>query len=236
MTQAELAAKIDHTILKPEATEAEVLKVAVEGAQYRFASVCIAPVWVGKIAATLRGSGVPVCSVVAFPHGASKCTVKAIEATVAVKDGAGEIDVVAHLPHVAAGNVDAVRAELLEVAKAARAVRRDVVLKVILETAYLLSLGAERGEAAIAAGCRAARESGFDFVKTSTGFHPAGGASAVAVALLKKYGEGMLVKASGGIRDWATAKAMLEAGADRLGMSGAVGIISAECRMSPGGA
>ncbi|MDB5357837.1 MAG: deoC [Phycisphaerales bacterium] len=229
MTRTELAAKIDHTILKPEATEAEVLRVAAEGAHHRFASICVAPAWVAKVAAALRGSDVPVCSVVAFPHGTSKATVKAIEATVAVKDGAGEIDVVAHLPHLAAGDLDAVRAELLEVARAARAVRRDVVLKVILETAYLLSLGSERGEAAIAAGCRAARESGFDFVKTSTGFHPAGGASTMAVALLKKYGEGMLVKASGGIRDWPMAKAMLDAGADRLGMSASVGVLSAEC-------
>jgi deoxyribose-phosphate aldolase len=229
MTRAELAAKVDHTILKPEATQAEVLRVAAEGAQYGFASVCVAPVWVAKVGAALRGSNVPACSVVAFPHGASKATVKAIEATVAVKDGAGEIDVVAHLPGLAAGNVDVVRAELLEVAKAARAVRRDVVLKVILETAYLLSLGADQGEAAIAAGCRAARESGFDFVKTSTGFHPAGGASTMAVGLLKKYGEGMLVKASGGIRDWPTAKAMLDAGADRLGMSASVEVLSAGC-------
>src|SRR5205807_1988437 len=100
--------------------------------------------------------------------------------------------------------------------KAARATRRDVVIKVIVESAYLLALGSERGEAAIAAACRAVRESGCDFIKTSTGFHPAGGASVEQVRLMKTYGEGLKVKASGGIRDLPAALAMLEAGADRL--------------------
>jgi deoxyribose-phosphate aldolase len=225
MTAVELARKIDHTILKPEATAPEVHRVVAEAIQHQFASVCVAPVWLAKVAAMLRGSGVLACTVIAFPHGAAKPTIKAIEATSSIKDGADEIDVVAHLPHLAAADHDAARAELLEIVRAARSTRRDVVVKVIVESAYLMSLGAERGEAAIAAACRAVRESGCDFIKTSTGFHPAGGASVEQVRLMKKYGEGLLVKASGGIRDLATARAMLDAGADRLGMSASVAVV-----------
>jgi deoxyribose-phosphate aldolase len=225
MTANELAKRIDHTILKPEATAPEVHRVVAEAMQYGFASVCVAPVWLARVATELRGSGVLACTVIAFPHGTSKPTVKAIEATSSVKDGADEIDVVAHLPHLAGGDVDAARAELIEVVKAARSARRDVVIKVIVESAYLLTLGPDRGEAAIATACRAVRESGCDFIKTSTGFHPAGGASVEQVRLMKKYGDGLLIKASGGIRDLPTGRAMLDAGADRLGMSASVGVV-----------
>jgi deoxyribose-phosphate aldolase len=227
ITAAELASKIDHTILKPEATAAEVDKIIAEALQYKFASVCVAPRWVARVAEKLRGSGVLTCTVAAFPHGTSKAVLKAIEATSAIKDGAEEVDVVAFLPVLAAGDVDAAKAELLEFAKAARATRKDVVLKVIVESAYLLSLGPERGEKAIATACRAVRESGCDFIKTSTGFHPSGGASIEAINLMKKYGECLQIKASGGIRDLPTAMRMLEAGADRLGMSASVSVIEA---------
>src|SRR3954451_19787065 len=121
----------------------------------------------------MRGSGVRVCTVAAFPHGTSKAVHKGMEAIGLIKDGADEIDVVAHLPHLINVDVDAARDELREIARAARAARRDVVIKVIIESAVLMGLGPDRGEAAIAAACRAARESGCDFVKTSTGFHPA---------------------------------------------------------------
>ena len=221
----ELAAKIDHTILKPEATAAEVDKVVAEALQYKFASVCVAPRWVSRVAEKLRGSGVLTCTVAAFPHGTSKAVLKAIEATSAIKDGAEEVDVVAFLPALAAGDVSAAKGELLEFARAARATRKDVVLKVIVESAYLLSLGPERGEKAIAAACRAVRESGCDFIKTSTGFHPSGGVTVEAVKLMKKYGESLQIKASGGIRDLPTAQSMLAAGADRLGMSASVAVI-----------
>jgi deoxyribose-phosphate aldolase len=227
MTPCELASRIDHTILKPEATRAEVDQVVAEAIEYRFASVCVAPVWVKHVARQLSGSGVRACSVTSFPHGTSKSTVKAIEASSSVKDGAQEIDVVAHLPHLARHDCEAAKAELTEVVRACRAVRSDVVVKVIVESAYLLSLGTEAGEKAIATACRAVRESGCDFIKTSTGFHPAGGASVAAVALMKKYGDGLLIKASGGIRDLATATAMLSAGADRLGLSASVTIVRA---------
>lgn len=225
MNPRQLAAAIDHTILRPEASGAEVHKVVAEALEYGFAAVCVSPAWIGKVATELRGSGVHACTVAGFPHGTSKTSIKAIEATVALKDGAEEVDVVGFLPNLAKADVDAARAELIEVVKAARAVRRDAVVKVIIESAYLLSLGADRGEAAIAAACQAARESGCDFVKTSTGYHPAGGASVEAVRLMKKYGEGLRVKASGGIRDIKTAQAMLDAGADRLGLSASVAIL-----------
>jgi deoxyribose-phosphate aldolase len=228
MTAAELASRIDHTILKPEATSAEVHRVATEAMQLGCAAVCVAPVWVGRVATMLRGQPVAtaVCAVVGFPQGANKATVKAIEATSTIKDGADEIDVVAHLPHLLNQDVDAIKAELLEINRAARTTRRDVVIKVIVESALLFkALGPQRGHTALATACRAAREAGADFVKTSTGFHPAGGATVEAVRILKQHAEGLGVKAAGGIRDLATARAMLDAGADRLGMSATVAVL-----------
>jgi len=228
MTAAELASKIDHTILKPEATSAEVHRVATEAMQLGCAAVCVAPVWVGRVATMLRGQPVAsaVCTVVGFPHGTAKSTVKAIEATSTIKDGADEIDVVPHQPNLLNQDLDAIKAELLEIARAARTTRRDVVIKVIVESALLFkALGATRGAAALATACRAIRESGCDFVKTATGFHPAGGATVEAVRILKQHAEGLGVKAAGGIRDLATAQAMLDAGADRLGMSATVEVL-----------
>ncbi|MDB5296170.1 MAG: deoC [Phycisphaerales bacterium] len=226
MTPAELAGMIDHTVLKPEATVADVDKVIAEAVEHRFCSVCIAPAYVAHARQKLAGTGVLVCTVCGFPHGTSKPVLKAIEATGLVKDGADEVDVVAHLPFLAAGNVDAARAELTELVRAVRAARRDVVVKVIVESGYLLSLGADRGEQAIAVACQAVRESGCDFIKTSTGFHPTGGATPEAVKLMKKYGDGLKVKAAGGMRDLPSTLAMIAAGADRLGMSASVAVVN----------
>ncbi len=203
----------------------EIDQVIAEARQYRFASVCVAPVWVSYVARQLSGTGIMTCAVASFPHGTGKPTVKAIEASSSVKDGAAEIDVVAHLPHLARHDFEAVKAELGEVVRACRAARPETVVKVIVESAYLLSLGLEIGEKAIAIACRAVRESGCDYIKTSTGFHPAGGASVAAVSLMKKYGEGIGIKASGGIRDLSGATALLDAGADRLGLSASVSIL-----------
>ena len=222
MTAAELAARVDHSILKPEATSAEVHRVATEAMQLGCATVCVAPVWVKRVATMLKGQAVPtgVCTVVGFPHGTGKATVKAIEATSTIKDGADEIDIVAHLPNLLNQDLDAIKAELMEIVRAARSTRRDVVIKVIVESALLFrALGATAAAAALTTACRAVRESGCDFIKTSTGFHPAGGATVEAVRILKQHAEGLGVKAAGGISDLATARAMLEAGADRLGMS-----------------
>lgn len=216
---------IDHTLLKPEASWAEVERVVRETVEFGFATACVSPCFVADVARQLRGTAVKTCTVIGFPHGTNRATVKAIEATVAVKDGAEELDVVAHLPALAAANGAAVKAELIEVVRACRAVRSDVVVKVIVESAYLLSLGADRGEAALAAACHACRESGCDYIKTSTGFHPSGGASVPAVEAMKRHGDGLLIKASGGIRDLATAQSMLAAGADRLGLSSSVALL-----------
>ncbi|MGE5608089.1 MAG: deoxyribose-phosphate aldolase [Bacillota bacterium] len=226
MTASELASKIDHTILKPEATAAQVQRIVAEVIQFRFASACIAPAFVRMAAGMLHPAGIPCCTVIGFPHGTSKSTIKAIEATSAVKDGADEIDIVAHLPHLLSQDVDAARAELVEIVRASRATRRNVVIKVIVESALLMAESESLGEARIAAACRAVRESGCDFIKTSTGFHPAGGASIRAVQLMKKHGQGLLIKAAGSIRDLATAQAMLDAGADRLGMSASIAVIT----------
>jgi deoxyribose-phosphate aldolase len=231
MTPSELASKIDHTLLKPETTAPEIHRLIAEAIEHRFAAVCIAPAFVAKAAIELRGSGVALCTVVSFPHGTSKPTIKAIEATSAVKDGAEELDVVAHLPNLINNNFDAARAELIEIVKAARAARRETLIKVIIESSALRALGADRGESAIATACRAIRESGCDFVKTSTGFHPAGGASVEAVRLIKKHAQGLQIKAAGGIRDWAIAKLMLEAGADRLGTSNSIAIVHEAAQM-----
>lgn len=226
MTPADLASRIDHTVLRPEAQLADVDRVIAEAIEHGFCSVCVAPVYVAHARQKLRGTGVLVCTVCGFPHGTAKSIHKAIEATGLVKDGADEVDVVAHLPYLAAGQVDAARAELIELVRAVRAARRDVVVKVIVESGYLLSLGSDRGEAAIAAACRAVRESGCDFIKTSTGFHPTGGATVEAVRLMKKYGDGIRIKAAGGMRDLASTLQMVDAGADRLGMSASVAVVT----------
>jgi deoxyribose-phosphate aldolase len=222
-----LAGRIDHTILKPEATAEDVRRVTAEAIEFRFAAVCVSPCYVAQVAEALRGTGVRSCTVSSFPAGTSRATVKAIESTIAVKDGADEVDMVAHLPYLARLDFESAKAEMVEVVKACRAARPATVIKVIVESAYLLSLGDDSGERAIAVACRAVRESGADFIKTSTGFHPAGGASIRAVELMRKYGEGIQIKASGGIRDLPMARAMLAAGADRLGLSASVAIVQA---------
>lgn len=221
-----LAEKIDHTILKAEATGADVHKIIAEAIEHRFASVCINGFFVADTAKALSGSGVKTCSVVGFPLGAGRATAKAIEATMACKDGAEEIDFVAHLPFLIRKDFAAAKAEYLEITKAARAVRSSVVIKVIIESACLMKdVSPAEAEARIETACRAARESGLDFVKTSTGFHAAGGASVEAVKLMKKHSGGLYVKASGGIRTFDDAKRMIDAGADRLGCSAGVEIV-----------
>lgn len=232
-----LAARIDHTLLAAQATPAEIARLVAQALEHRFASVCTNPIFTAQVAAALRADPaatgtagrVLACAVVGFPLGANKPTLKAIEATSAAKDGADEIDVVAHLPPLLACDYRATRDELMEVVRAARSARPSVIVKVILETAVLMQADSPAtAEARIEAGCRAARESGCDFVKTSTGFHPAGGASVAAVQLLKKHSGGLYVKASGGIRTLEDALRMLDAGADRLGCSAGVEIVRAQ--------
>ncbi|MEX0885934.1 MAG: deoxyribose-phosphate aldolase [Phycisphaeraceae bacterium] len=224
----DLAPYIDHTNLKPEADAAAIDRLVAEAREHRFAAVCVNGQFGGRVVEGLKGSDVRACVTVSFPLGAMKPMVKAIEATSACKDGAREIDFVAHLPHLIACDAAGAEADFLEVTRNARAVNPNVVVKVILETAALMAdADAATAERRIEAGCAAARRAGCDFVKTSTGFHAAGGASVEAVRLLRKYAGPMKVKAAGGIRTRDDAMRMIDVGADRLGSSAGVAIVAA---------
>lgn len=227
-TVPSIASRIDHTILKPEASPADVARLCDEALEHGFASVCVNGRFVREAAGRLQGR-IKVCGVAGFPLGAMKPMVKAIEAASLVKDGAGEVDFVAFLPSLLERDLDGARAEFLEITKNVRAVMPSTVVKVILETSALMhGVSADEAEARIACGCMAARESGCDFVKTSTGFHATGGATELAVALLKKHAGPLQVKASGGIRSLEDARKMLAAGATRLGCSSGVAIAKGE--------
>lgn len=212
LTRGQVAAMVDHTLLKPEATAQQVVAVVAEAAELGVAAVCVSPSMVGV--ASAAGRGVPVAAVIGFPSGKHLPQVKAHEAALAVAAGAAEIDMVIDVGAACAGDFAAVAADIAAV----RAAVPRAVLKVILESAALLDLA---GDAALIAACCAAEDAGADFVKTSTGFHPSGGASVRAVTLMAETVGGRLgVKASGGIRSADDALAMLEAGATRLGLSG----------------
>jgi deoxyribose-phosphate aldolase len=221
----DLARLIDHTLLKPEAAESDIRKLIQEAVAYRFATVCVNGRWVELAVKLLRDARadegerrVRVCAVVGFPLGASKAAVKSFEAVTAVNDGAREIDMVIPFGVLLDSREQEVQDEIAQVVSAVKHVRTDVLVKVILETAALT-------EDQAAMGCRAAKAAGADFVKTSTGFHPKGGATPEAVGWLVRYAPGLGVKASGGIRDRATAQAMIAAGATRLGTSSGVAIV-----------
>ena len=228
MKKLELARCIDHTILKPEAREADIRAVTAQAIEHHFAAVCVNACWIDLVSDILHHAGadnpdnpdkyVAPCACVGFPFGTSPKNVKALEAATCVKRGAHEIDMVIFIPSLLAGELDKAREDVTEVVKAARQVWPRTRVKVIMETALLNS-------EQIAMGCLAAREGGADFVKTSTGFHPAGGATEAAVKQLKTHAGELKVKASGGIRNLATAQIMLAAGADRLGCSASVAIL-----------
>ncbi|BBZ37303.1 deoxyribose-phosphate aldolase [Mycobacterium conspicuum] len=209
-TRAQLAALVDHTLLKPEATEAEVVALVGEAAELGVYAACVSP---SMVPVAVRAGGVRVAAVVGFPSGKHLSSVKAVEAAQAVAAGASEIDMVIDIGAALAGDIGAVRSDIAAV----RDATAGAVLKVIVESAVLL--GSAR--ATLAEVCRAAEAAGADFVKTSTGFHPAGGASVEAVTIMAEaVGQRLGVKASGGIRTTAAALAMLDAGATRLGLSG----------------
>ncbi len=212
--RAALAGHVDHTILTPQATPAEVRAVATEAVALGCASVCVQPVMVAVAVEAVAGR-IPVCSVVGFPHGSSLSEVKALEAAAVVAQGAAEVDMVAELSAIADDDDAALAADVARV----RAAVPGVILKVILESALW-------PPAKLRAACSAAVGAGADYVKTSTGFHPAGGASVEAVStMVDEVGRSARVKASGGIRDLATALSMLDAGADRLGMSATASVL-----------
>lgn len=204
------ASLIDHTLLKPEASAADIRRLCDEAARYRFASVCVNPTWVREAACALRDSGVPVCTVIGFPLGATLPDVKAYEARRAIALGAREVDMVVQIGLLKSGDDCAVEHDIRQVAEAAH--EFDVVCKVIIETALLTDDEKRRA-------CLAAKRAGADFVKTSTGFAK-GGATVADVRLMRETVGGDLgVKASGGVRGIDDARQMILAGATRIGAS-----------------
>jgi deoxyribose-phosphate aldolase len=215
----DIASYIDHTLLKPEASEAEILKVCSEAVKYGFRSVCVNPVWVKTVKNALRGSSVLTCSVVGFPLGATPSDVKAFEARGAVLDGADEVDMVINIAAARAADKGALVDDITAVAEVVHT--GEAILKVIIETALL------NDDQKVLA-CQAAVEAGADFVKTSTGFN-GGGATAEDVALMRRtVGPEIGVKASGGVRSLADAQAMIAAGATRIGASSGIAIVKGE--------
>jgi len=217
--RAEVAALIDHTLLKPEATERDVARLVEEATELGVYAVCVSPSMVA-VAKRAGADAKPIAAVVGFPSGKHLSAIKAEEARLAVSAGAVEIDMVIDVGAAVAGDFTAVAADIAAVRAA---IGGDVVLKVIVESAALLSIV---GEEALVSVCRVAADAGADFVKTSTGFHPAGGASVRAVELMRAtVGPHVEVKASGGIRTTADAVSMLAAGATRLGLSGSRSVL-----------
>jgi deoxyribose-phosphate aldolase len=216
-----IADYIDHTLLKAEATAAEIDVLCDEARENRFAAVCVNPVWVDRCARRLAGSGVGIATVIGFPLGASRSETKAFEAELAVRLGATELDMVAAIGHIKGGDWTYVHQDIVSVVRAAR----GTLVKVIIESAALTPMEIIKASAL-------AKEAGAQYVKTSTGFHSAGGASAESVALMRlAVGDALGVKASGGVRDCSTALRMIASGATRIGTSS--GVAMAQC-LGPG--
>ncbi|BAJ63950.1 deoxyribose-phosphate aldolase [Anaerolinea thermophila] len=204
---------IDHTLLKPEATPQQIEHLCEEAKQYQFASVCVNPVYVSQVARALQGTPVKVCTVIGFPLGATPTRVKVFETRTCLEMGAQEIDMVLPIGHLRAGEFEYVLEDIYSVVEAAHA--QDALVKVILETALL-------DHRQKIAGCLLSQKAGADFVKTSTGFGP-GGATVEDIELMRRVvGPNTGVKASGGVRNLDIARAMLHAGANRLGTSSGV--------------
>ncbi len=216
ITNSEVAARIDHTVLKPEATPEEIRQLCAEAREFNFASVCINPSYVSLCSELLKGSRVKVCTVIGFPLGATSTETKRFEATQAISNGAQELDMVINVGRLKAGDHNYVFNDVQQIVLTAKPHR--IIVKVILETSLLTD------EEKIKA-CIICREAGADFVKTSTGFSK-GGATVGDVALMKLIvGSTVGVKASGGIRSREDAEAMIQHGADRIGASASVKIV-----------
>jgi deoxyribose-phosphate aldolase len=215
-TDGTMAHLIDHTLLKPDATQDEIAQLCYEARKYGFASVCVNPAYVELCAQLLKGSGVPVCTVVGFPLGATSTETKVFEAQQAIREGATEVDMVINVGAVKSRDYELVEHDIASIARACHA--GDAILKVIVEAALLTD------EEKVVA-CQLAKVAGADFVKTSTGFGP-GGATAADVALMRRVvGLAMGVKAAGGIRTYEDAQRMIAAGASRIGASASVKIV-----------
>ncbi len=212
----EIARMIDHTLLKPEATRAQIEALCAEAREHGFATVCVNPAWVRLCAELLRGFETRVCTVVGFPLGATLPEVKAYEAARTIADGATEVDMVMNVGALKSADYRGAERDVAAVVEAGR--RGGALVKVILETALLTDDEKVRA-------CVVAKAACADFVKTSTGFGP-GGATVADVALMRRVvGPAMGVKAAGGVRDLKSAQAMIEAGADRIGASVGVKIV-----------
>lgn len=215
LTASELAKYIDHTVLKPDADDPALDKLCNEAKQYGFKAVCVNSSRVPYVVEKLSGTGVEICSVVGFPLGAMSSQAKAFEAKQAMDHGATEIDMVLNIGWLKSGEIEMAKEDIRTVRQQ---IRDDIVLKIIIETCLLTE--EEKVKA-----CEISKEAGADFVKTSTGFS-SGGATLEDVALMRKVvGPDMGVKASGGIKDYATAIVMIQAGATRLGVSAGVAIV-----------
>lgn len=220
-----IASLIDHTLLRPDATREEIVKVCAEARQHGFASVCVNPYWVPVVAAELAGSPVKVCTVVGFPLGATPTPNKMAEAETAIRAGAREVDMVLNVGALRSGDYDTVKLDIQGLAETCH--RNGAILKVILETALL-----DDNQKVMA--CSLAKLAGADFVKTSTGFAKSG-ATAHDVALMRAaVGPDIGVKASGGIRSLADVKTMAAAGASRIGASASVKIVQEAAGLNPG--
>jgi len=224
LTPSQLAAYVDHTLLKPDASAAQIEQLCAEAREHKFFSVCVNGSWVAPARHLLGDSGVKVASVVGFPLGAMASDVKRFETETAIDDGAHEIDVVLNVARLKAGDHKFVLRELCDVVEAAD----ERTVKVILETCLLTD------EEKIRA-CRLVVESGAHFVKTSTGFSTAGATVADVKLMRETVGPKFGVKASGGVRDAQTALAMIAAGATRLGTSSGVAIVKGMAEVKPGG-
>ncbi|MGA2761954.1 MAG: deoxyribose-phosphate aldolase [Spirochaetia bacterium] len=218
LAPADLAAYIDHTLLKPEATEEQVDTLCQEAATHHFYSVCVNSNWAERCARKLGGTGVKVCAVVGFPLGAMDSRAKAFEARTAVSNGAAEIDMVMNVGAMKAKDVKTVREDMLAVR---RACRSGIILKVIIEACLL-------GDDEKVLACQIAKDIGADFVKTSTGFNK-GGATVADVSLMRRtVGPRMGVKAAGGVKNFEDALQMIRAGATRIGTSSGVLLVSGQ--------
>ena len=216
MSQAELAGYIDHTLLKPEAVETQFEQLCSEAVAYKFKSVCVNSSWVPFVARKLRGTGIEICSVIGFPLGGMDTRSKAFEARSAIASGATELDMVINVGALKSGNLKLVEEDIRAIK---RACRSTTILKVILETGLLSD-----AEKIIA--CEIAKKADADFVKTSTGF-AGSGATVHDIALMRRIvGPGMGVKASGGIKTYDQAIALINAGANRLGCGASVAVIT----------
>jgi len=219
ITEQILASSIDHSLLKPEAQQSQIEQLCDEAVEYQFASVCVNPRWVVFAADKLHGSSVNVATVISFPLGADSTKTKIAEAKEVIYAGADEIDVVADISAIITGDSKYLLTQLQGILKVCKAMKPAVTTKVIIESSAL------EWEQKLFA-CKVAEQAGFDFIKTSTGMHAAGGATIEDVKLIKETTPGCKVKASGGIKTASDAIAMLNAGADRIGTSSGVEIIT----------